>query len=392
MIKKAQIKFIAIVMAILLCVFLVVFGVYCYFLNNTNNLNIDKKLNDIKEEVTAPNAPPEQYYTDTIILISRPLDGSTQTTKRYDTNSFTEAEVNSIIKKIANNNASSGIVEGYIYYRAYIHGTTNILVACDMSDTLAVYSRNIFSTSSILLFVYAVLFFVVWILSLWVFKPIRESFVKQRQFISNASHELKTPVAIISANADVISGNSNPYVESIKNQTNRMSVLIGDMLSLAKMDERQKILNPILFNLSEEITSATLSFDAIAFENGKELQTEIENDLMYKGDVHSVKNLVNILLDNSVKHANIGGKIIVKLKKENGKIILTVFNTGSTVPDQDSNKVFERFYRPDDSRSRDSGGSGLGLAIAKGIADTNKWKIFARSKLNESMTITVIFL
>ena len=97
------------------------------------------------------------------------------------------------------------------------------------------------------------------------------------------------------------------------------------------------------------------------------------------------------MLDNAVKHAAQNGIIKVSLKKENGKIILSVFNTGSNIPSHESNKVFERFYRGDASRSRESGGSGLGLSITKSIADANKWKISANSKLNESMTITVIF-
>ena len=170
-----------------------------------------------------------------------------------------------------------------------------------------------------------------------------------------------------------------------------MSALVGDMLTLAKMDEREKEILPLQFNLSDEIINCTLPFDAVAFEKGKSIDVDVEPDIIYKGDVNSVKNIVNIIIDNAVKHASVNGKILVKLKKENGKAIFTVFNAGSKVPDKDSNKVFERFYRPDDSRSRDSGGSGLGLAIAKGIADSNKWKITAKSVFNKSMTITIVF-
>ena len=105
----------------------------------------------------------------------------------------------------------------------------------------------------------------------------------------------------------------------------------------------------------------------------------------------SVKKIVSILLDNAVKHADPCGEILVTLKKENGKTVLTVFNSGSFVPTEDSNKVFERFYRGDSSRSRESGGSGLGLSIAKSIADINKWKINAVSIPEVSMTVTVVF-
>ena len=100
---------------------------------------------------------------------------------------------------------------------------------------------------------------------------------------------------------------------------------------------------------------------------------------------------MNILLDNAVKHASNNGFIKVTLYKKNGKILLSVFNTGSSVPDDHASKIFQRFYRSDNSRSRESGGSGLGLAIAKGIADSNKWKISAVSRLDEHMTITIVF-
>ena len=144
--------------------------------------------------------------------------------------------------------------------------------------------------------------------------------------------------------------------------------------------------------VSEVITNDTLPFDAVAFEKGKMLLLDVQPNIQYKGDLQSVKNIVNILLDNAIKHAEKGGEIRVSLKKENNKISLTVFNTGSNVPDHQANKVFERFYRADPSRSRESGGgSGLGLSIAKGIATNNKWKISAVSKLNQYMSITVIF-
>ena len=129
----------------------------------------------------------------------------------------------------------------------------------------------------------------------------------------------------------------------------------------------------------------------MAFENGKTLNIDIEPDILYKGDLLSVKKIVSILLDNAVKHADPCGEILVTLKKENGKTVLTVFNSGSFVPTEDSNKVFERFYRGDSSRSRESGGSGLGLSIAKSIADINKWKINAVSIPEVSMTVTVVF-
>ena len=235
------------------------------------------------------------------------------------------------------------------------------------------------------------LFIFVYILSLSVFDPIKETLFKQKQFISNASHELKTPLTIISANAEVLKQNGdNQWIDNITSQTERLNLLVNDMLSLAKIDEAKEQLSILNFNLSEVVTNEALAFDALAFEKGKNLSLFIQPNLQYKGDIKSVKNIVNILLDNAVKHANTGGEIALYLKKDGNKTSLVVFNTGSDIPNSDSQKVFERFYRSDQSRSRESGGSGLGLSIAKGIADNNKWKITATSKYQESMTITLI--
>ena len=169
-----------------------------------------------------------------------------------------------------------------------------------------------------------------------------------------------------------------------------MSVLVEDMLSLAKIDEGQKKLKVEKFNLSNEVLENALPFDAVAFEKGKTLNIDIQPDITYNGDRDSVKQIINILLDNAVKHADKNGEITLTLKKDGNKTIITFFNTGSQIPEENADKIFERFYRGDSSRSRESGGSGLGLAIAKSIADTNKWKISAVSKLNVSMTITII--
>ena len=229
-------------------------------------------------------------------------------------------------------------------------------------------------------------------LSWWALKPLRTSLETQQQFFANASHELKTPVSIISANVEVISEeNSSQWTSNIKSQTERMSLLIEDMLSIAKLDENNyEIFNEKL-DLSQIILENALYFDTVAYEKGKTLTLNIQPNIIHTCDKNSVVKIVNTLLDNAVKHASENGEIILELKKENSKIILSVFNTGSEVPDKDSNKVFERFYRADSSRARSTGGSGLGLAIAKSISDANKWKLTAESKLNESMTITLIF-
>ena len=167
-----------------------------------------------------------------------------------------------------------------------------------------------------------------------------------------------------------------------------MEILITDMLTLAKIDEEKIKLVKEKFNLSDTVVACTLPFDALAFEKGLTLELNIPNNVKYEGDSGSVKKILSILLDNSIKYTSNNGKIIVSLKTE-PKLTITVFNTGSEIPDSEATKIFERFYRGDNSRARSTGGSGLGLAIAKSIAEANKWKISAKSIYGNSMSITI---
>jgi signal transduction histidine kinase len=269
---------------------------------------------------------------------------------------------------------------------------TTLIAVTDSTNFFLSYSSSILKSLIALSVIFVILFFIVYAVSFKIFKPVKDAFRSQKQFISNASHELKTPLSIISANADVIKEDSNSkWVENIKSQTERMSGLVSDMLSLAKMDEGTTKLKNERFSLSNEILNATLPFDALAFEKKKRLIVNIEPNIYYNGDKACVNQLVNILLDNAIKHADKTGEIFLELKREKNKNVLTVFNTGSNVPNSESNKIFERFYRADVSRSRETGGTGLGLSIAKSLSEINKWKIQAISVQGESMTIIVTF-
>lgn len=387
MIKKAQIKFICIVCSILLAVFMIIFFATFLLLKNANEKNIERTLNDTKQSFLLANDG--MIHANGLIVI---LDSDgTPIISFRDENVFSENSVENIVKTVLSKPYDASQI-GNVYYFIEEYKSGYILIASDMTDMQTAFRVNLLTTFIILFSIYGLLFFIVWALSFKVFAPIKEAFDKQKQFISNASHELKTPLTIISANTDVLrQSEDNQWLKNIKNQTTRMDDLVKDMLSLAKIDEGTANLNKEKFNLSQIVLGSSLPFDAVAFEKGKTLILNVEEKIQYFGDIQSVKQIVSILLDNAVKHAERGGDIVVTLKKESNKAVLSIFNTGSSIQDNQVDKVFERFYRGDDSRSRDSGGSGLGLSIAKSIADMNKWKISAVSKLNQSMTITVIF-
>ena len=227
--------------------------------------------------------------------------------------------------------------------------------------------------------------------------PIKDTFEKQKQFIADASHELKTPLAIIKTNSSLLLENENDtiknqrkWIDYINSQTDRMSILINEMLSLAKLDVEKNnnfVLTPI--NISKPIENIVLSFEAILFENNIELYSNISKNIIINGEIESIKKLFSILMDNAIKHTNKKGKISVNLYLDNNKVKLKVKNTGAGIPKEYLEKIFERFYRIDDSRARETGGYGLGLSIAKSIVEQHHGKIYAESTLNESTTFTV---
>ena len=229
-------------------------------------------------------------------------------------------------------------------------------------------------------------------------KPIKESFEKQKQFIANASHELKTPLTIIRTNTSLVLSNRSETVESqskwinyINNQIERMAKLIDEMLSLAKLDTGKELVEFTSFNISKLINNVLLTFEAVLFENNIQISSNIEDDITIKGDKESIKKVFNILLDNAIKYTNKNGKIDVEMYQDKNKIKLKVKNTGEGIKKEDLEKIFERFYRIDTSRARETGGYGLGLSIAKSIVESHNGKIYAESNEGKDTTFIIEF-
>ncbi|MDR6552427.1 HAMP domain-containing sensor histidine kinase [Paenibacillus qinlingensis] len=220
--------------------------------------------------------------------------------------------------------------------------------------------------------------------------PVREAFQKQKQFIADASHELKTPLAVINTNADVLLANNEDTIESqskwlhrIKSETERMKTLTNDLLYLTEMDDARANMLYSNFNVSESVESVLLTMEAVVFEKDLSLDYEIEPDLISHGNSEQIKQVVMILLDNAIKYTPPKGAITLTFKNHHNDTLLTVTNTGEGIPPEHVERIFDRFYRADLSRSRKHGGYGLGLAIAKSIVEQHKGKIYAKSVQHE---------
>ena len=213
-------------------------------------------------------------------------------------------------------------------------------------------------------------------LSSRVIKPMIESHEKQKEFITNAGHELKTPISIISANTEVIEMTSgkNEWTESTMNQVKRLSGLINDLITLARMEEASDI---VLENVdySKEAAEVADSFESIVKSDGKTLDKKIEEGINVKAEKRSLHTLVNILVDNAVKYCDDEGYVSVSLTKKGKQSILQVANSYKDGANVDCNRFFDRFYREDESHNSDKKGYGIGLSMAKGIVDAFGGKI-----------------
>jgi len=270
------------------------------------------------------------------------------------------------------------------------------IVFLDVTDRYNYLTNLIYTFSAVALVMLIAIFFISKFFANKAIKPIKESFDRQKQFIADASHELKTPLTVINTNAEVLLANSEDTIKNqskwiyyIKSEVERMIKLTNDLLYLAQTDHSDIKLISTDFNLSETIENVILTMEAIIFENNMFLDYTIEPNIICYGNNEQIKQVVMILLDNALKYTNPNGKISLSLKKYNNKAILTISNTGKGIPEEYLNNIFDRFYRLDKSRSKKSGGYGLGLSIAKSIIEQHKGKISVKSVINDITTFTV---
>ena len=219
-----------------------------------------------------------------------------------------------------------------------------------------------------------------------------ESYEKQKRFITDAGHEIKTPLTIIGADTDLLELDlgENEWLDDIKRQTKRLTGLTQDLIYLARMDEEQPQLQPIEFPLSDVAEELAQSFHNLAAAQSRQFTADIQPMLSFTGDEKAVRQLMSILLDNAVKYTPENGTITFTLKKDGRSIRLSVANdTAATMEKESLNRLFDRFYRTDQSRNSSTGGYGLGLSIARSIVSAHKGKIQAENSGGNDLTITV---
>ncbi|GHU55631.1 histidine kinase [Clostridia bacterium] len=232
-------------------------------------------------------------------------------------------------------------------------------------------------------------------LSKWLVAPTAQAYTSQTRFVSDAAHELKTPLTVIATNIEAVLSNPNDTVEEqkkwlvcVRDEAMRMSKLTNELLKLTKGQANKSIHTE--FNLSDVVNDICINFEVLIFEKNKTLETNIKENVYINGNLDSIKQLVTILVDNAIKYST-DYAILGVILKSNKKVELVISNTGSEIPQEDIPHIFDRFYRVDSSRTKSTGGFGLGLSIAKNIADEHNAKIYCKS-LNNSTSFIVEFI
>jgi signal transduction histidine kinase len=292
--------------------------------------------------------------------------------------------------KVLESNKIGGFMNNYKYTIAVKdYGYLLIFVDCGR-DLQMFYS---FLKSSITICVIGILavFILVLIFSKRAIRPIVESYEKQKQFITDASHELKTPLAIINTNTEVleIDYGQSQWTESIHNQVSRLSTLVEGLVSLTRMDEERNEFLKTDFSLSNLVIETVGQFQQLSKNYNKELLLQIEKDVFYYGNEEAIMQLISILIDNALKYSLKDSVITISLKKQGKRYILETTNEVENLPIGNYNMLFERFYRLDNSRNRKLGGYGIGLSIGKAIVLKHKGKITAESHNGRTIIFSV---
>jgi len=284
-----------------------------------------------------------------------------------------------------------GFIEQYRYISQKENGLQRITF---LDIRRKMYSYQTFLKTSIAIGVlgYIGFFIVIVIFSGKIVRPVAESYDKQRRFITDAGHEIKTPLAIINADVDVLEMDlgENEWLADIQKQAKRLAGLTNDLVYLSRMEEEEKDMQLIEFPFSDVVSETVSSFHALAKTQNKTLQCRIPSMMSMTGNEKAIRQLVNILMDNAIKYSPEKGLIFVDAKKQGKNLILTVFNTTQTpVPKEKLDMIFERFYRLDTSRSTTTGGYGIGLSVAKAIVSAHNGKINAVSEGDCAIKIVV---
>lgn len=292
--------------------------------------------------------------------------------------------------RVMESGRESGFLFDYRYTTVHAPDDGTRVIFLDCTRELETYRRFLWGSCSVSAVGLGAVFVLMVLFSVRIIRPVSESYAKQRRFITDAGHELKTPLTIIDADAELLEmdlGEGNEWLRDIRRQVGRLSRLTADLIYLSRMDEERAETQMIEFPFTDVVTETAQSFAAPAMTGEKHFSLAVEPMLTLCGDEKGIRQLVSILLDNALKYSPPGGEIAMTARRAGRGILLTVSNTAEPMDSKTLSRLFDRFYRADQARS--GGGYGLGLSIARAIVTAHRGKISAAYE-GGKLTISVM--
>lgn len=390
MLKRLRIKFIAVIMSIVTVLFIVIFGLVLHLTKQNIERESVQMMRSMafRPMMSAPLHKPDNM-PDNIRLpfftVNISDDGEL-TAFGGDYYDLTDQEfLHRLVNAVNERSDETGVLHEYdLRYMRADNGYMRSIVFADISSEKAMIRGLVRNSVIIGLIGYAVFFLISLLLAKWVTKPVKKAWDEQKQFIADASHELKTPLTIIMTNAEMLNDKScseterNGFVKNILSTSKRMRGLVESLLELARLDNNKAQIILADVDLSKLINDSILPFEPLFYENDMEISADIENNISVQGDKDKLRQVINILLDNALKYSDTADKVVVKLRRQSSESILSVSSPGIALTNEECRNIFKRFYRMDKARN-DGQSYGLGLSIADSIIKEHNGKIWAES-------------
>lgn len=308
-------------------------------------------------------------------------------------NAVTEESAKEYAKLLADKDSENGFYKNYRYMVVQSESGNDLYIFLDCERELNTLSKFLIISVGISILGILLVFLLVVVLSGRMIKPVAESYEKQKRFITDASHEIKTPLTIIEANTEIIEmeGGETEWTHSTRKQIERLTSLTEKLVFLSRMDEEnQSYLQMMDFDLSEAVLDTVDPYTALATTKGKSLKVNVIPNLRYVGDETSLRQALSLLLDNAMKYSSSEGDIRVDLLSTGKRLQLSVYNAVDEIEVGKHDEFFDRFYRREASRNSKTGGFGIGLSTVYAIVQAHKGKISAKSEDGKSLMIQII--
>ena len=387
MLKKLRWKFVGIMMLIVALMLGVIFGM----LYHSTKVNLEedslRTMQIIAEDPFRMGRPGDQaenihlpYFT-----LQTDLWGNLIATSGGYFDLSDRAYLLSVLEAAMSMGTETGVLREYNLRFSRVQSVgTDCMVFVDLSSEQATL-RNLLKTSGLIgLLALSVFFCISLLLARWAVKPVDRAWQQQKQFVADASHELKTPLTVIMTNAELLQSTDNPeaqsrFAEGIISASGQMRGLVESLLELARVDHGASVMKKAPMNISLLVEDLVMTYEPVYFEAGRSICANCEPDLIVNGSVPHLRQVMEILLDNAVKYSAPSTQVDVALKRQGSSVLLSVTSLGETIAPEDLQNIFKRFYRVDTVRTM-SGSYGLGLPIAETIVQTHRGKIWAESE------------